>query len=117
MFQEANVFGESLASNANSKTTVPSIKAGEGLRRLNRLALLRRVEGERKPAPAKRPRDGAKPARRKATRHGGRSDRMLDDSTFRCYFQRIGLNAGYYGGLTIHALRRTVANEVDSKIP
>ncbi len=42
---------------------------------------------------------------------------MLDDSTFRYYFQRIVLNAGYYGDLTIHALRRAVANEVDSKIP
>jgi hypothetical protein len=41
---------------------------------------------------------------------------MLDDSTFRYYFQRIVLNDGYYGKVTIHALRRAVVNEVDSKI-
>ena len=57
------------------------------------------------------------PVLRTVTRHGGLSDRMLDDSTFRYYFQRIVLNAGYYGELTIHALRRAVANEVDSEVP
>jgi hypothetical protein len=57
------------------------------------------------------------PVLRTVTRHGSLSDRMLDDSTFRYYFQRIVLSAGYYGDLTIHALRRAVANEVDSKIP
>jgi hypothetical protein len=57
------------------------------------------------------------PVLRKATRHGGLSDRMLDDSTFRYYFQRVVLNTGYYGTLTIHVLRRAVANEIDSKIP
>ena len=57
------------------------------------------------------------PVLRTVTRHGGISDRMLDDSTFRYYFQRIVLNAGYYGEFTIHALRRAVANGVDSKIP
>ena len=57
------------------------------------------------------------PVLKTATRHGGLSDRMLDDSTFTYYFQRIVLNAGSYGELTIHALRHTVANEVDSKDP
>jgi hypothetical protein len=57
------------------------------------------------------------PVPRTVTRHGGLSDRMLDDSTFRYYFQRIVLNAGYYGELIIHALRRAVANEVDSEVP
>ena len=57
------------------------------------------------------------PVLRIVTRHGGLSDRMLDDSTFKYYFQRIVLNAGYYGELTIHALRRIIANGVDSKIP
>jgi hypothetical protein len=57
------------------------------------------------------------PVLRTVTRHGGISDRMLDDSTFRYYFKRVGLNAGYYGEFTIHGLRRAVANEVDSKIP
>jgi hypothetical protein len=57
------------------------------------------------------------PVLRTVTRHGGLSDVMLDDSTFRYYFQRVVLNAGYYGLLTIHALRRAVANEVDSEIP
>lgn len=57
------------------------------------------------------------PVLRTVIRHGGLFDRMLDDLTFRYYFQRIVLNAGYYGELTIHALRRTVANEINSKIP
>jgi hypothetical protein len=56
------------------------------------------------------------PVLRIVTRHGGLSDRMLDDSIFRYYFQRIVLNDGYYGKVTIHALRRAMANEVDSKI-
>jgi hypothetical protein len=51
------------------------------------------------------------------TRHEGLSDKMLNDLTFRYYFQRIVLNAGYYGELTIYVLRRIVANKVDSKIP
>ena len=42
---------------------------------------------------------------------------MLDDSTFRYYFRRIGLDAGYYGELTIHDFGRAAANEADSKIP
>jgi hypothetical protein len=57
------------------------------------------------------------PVLRTVTRHGGLSDRMLDDSTFRYYFQRTVLTAGYYGELTIHAFRRAVANAVDSKTP
>ena len=56
------------------------------------------------------------PVLRTITRFGGLSDRMLDDSTFRYYFQRIVSNAGYYGTLTIHAFRRAVANAVDSEI-
>lgn len=56
------------------------------------------------------------PVLRTVTRSGGLSDRMLDDSTFRYYFQRIVANAGYYGTLTIHAFRRAVANAVDSEI-
>lgn len=56
------------------------------------------------------------PVLRIITRYGGLSDRMLDDSIFRYYFQRIVSNAGYYGTLTIHALRRALANAVDSKI-
>lgn len=56
------------------------------------------------------------PVLRTITRHGGLSNRMLDDSTFRYYFQRIVSNAGYYGTLTIHALRRALANAVDSEI-
>jgi hypothetical protein len=42
---------------------------------------------------------------------------MLDDLIFRYYFQRIILNAGYYGELIIYILRRVVANKVDSKVP
>jgi hypothetical protein len=57
------------------------------------------------------------PVLRTVTRYGGLSDRILDDSTFRYYFQRIVLSAGYYNDLIIHALRRVVTNEVDSKIP
>src|SRR5271169_3850586 len=57
------------------------------------------------------------PVLRTVTRHGGLSDRMLDDSTFRYYFQRTVLNAGYYGEFTIYTLRRAVANEVDSEVP
>ena len=57
------------------------------------------------------------PVLRTVTRHGGLSSRILDHSTFRYYFQRIVLNARYYGELTILVLRRVVANEVDSKIP
>jgi hypothetical protein len=56
------------------------------------------------------------PVLRTVTKHGGLFDRMLDDSAFRYYFQCVVLNAGYYGNLTVHALRRDVANEVDSKI-
>lgn len=56
------------------------------------------------------------PVLRTITRSEGLSDRMLDDSTFRYYFQRIVVNAGYYGSLTIHALRRALANAVDSEI-
>lgn len=56
------------------------------------------------------------PFLRTVTRYGGLSDRILDDSTFKYYFQRMVLNDGYYGDLTIHALRRAVANEVDNKI-
>ena len=51
------------------------------------------------------------------SKQGDLSDRMLDDSIFRYYFQPIVLNAGSYGELTIHALRHPVANEVDSKDP
>lgn len=55
------------------------------------------------------------PVLRNVTRHGGLSNRMLDDSTFRYFFKRVVNNAGYYGNLTIHALRRAVANAVDSE--
>lgn len=55
------------------------------------------------------------PVLRTVTRHGGLSDRMLDESTFRYHFQQMIRNAGYYGVLTIHALRRALANVVDSK--
>jgi hypothetical protein len=44
------------------------------------------------------------------------SDRMLNDSTFRYYFQRIVFNAEYYDTLTIHVLRRIFANVVDNEI-
>jgi hypothetical protein len=57
------------------------------------------------------------PVLRTVTGHGGLSDRMMNDSTFRYYFQRIVRNAGYYGTLTIHALRRALANAVDSEYP
>lgn len=56
------------------------------------------------------------PVLRTVTKSGGLSDRMLDDSTFRYFFQRIVSNAGYYGTLTIHAFRRAVANAVDSEM-
>ena len=56
------------------------------------------------------------PVLRTVTRHGGLSDKMLDESTFRYYFQQMTCNAGYYGVLTIHALRRALANVVDSKL-
>jgi hypothetical protein len=55
------------------------------------------------------------PVLRTVTRHGGLSDRMLDDSTFRYYTQRVVRNAGYWGELTIHAIRHAVANVVDRK--
>ena len=55
------------------------------------------------------------PVLRTVTRHGGLSDRMLDESTFRYYFQQMIRNAGYYGVLTVHALRRALANAVDSQ--
>ena len=54
---------------------------------------------------------------RTVIRHGDLSDSTLNDSIFRYYFQRIILNAEYYGELTIYAFRRAVANAVDSKIP
>ena len=57
------------------------------------------------------------PVLRTVTRHGGLSDRMLDESTFRYYFQQMTRNAGYYGVLTIHALQRALANVVDSRFP
>ena len=56
------------------------------------------------------------PVLRTITRSGGLSTRMLDNSTFRYYFQRIVSNVGYYSTLTIHALRRALANAVDSEI-
>jgi hypothetical protein len=56
------------------------------------------------------------PVLRTVTRYGDLSGRMLDDSTFRYYFQRIVCNAGYRGELTNHAFRRAVANVTDSKI-
>jgi len=46
------------------------------------------------------------------TRYGGLSDKMSDDSIFRYCFQRIVLNARFYGELIIRALRRAVANRV-----
>jgi hypothetical protein len=55
------------------------------------------------------------PVLRIVTRHGGLSDRMLDESTFRYYFRQIVRNAGYYGVFIIHALRRALANVIDSK--
>ena len=56
------------------------------------------------------------PVLRTVTRHGGLSDRMLDDSTFRYFFQRMVQNDGYYGELTIHALRRVVVASA-SRLP
>lgn len=53
---------------------------------------------------------------RNVTRHEDLSNRMLDDFTFRYYFRRVVNNAGYYENLIIHALRRAVANAVDSEI-
>lgn len=55
------------------------------------------------------------PVLRTVTRHGGLSDRMLDDSAFRYCTQRVVRNAGYWGELTIHAIRRAVANVGDGK--
>lgn len=55
------------------------------------------------------------PVLRTVTRHGGLSDRMLNDSTFRYYTQRVIRNAGYWGELTTHAIRRAVVNAVDGK--
>jgi hypothetical protein len=49
-------------------------------------------------------------------RHGGLSDKILNDLIFRYYFQRIVLNAGYYGTLIIHVLRRVIANKVNNKV-
>lgn len=56
------------------------------------------------------------PVLRTVTRRRGLSDRMLDESTFRYYFQQMIRNAGYYGVLTIYALRRALTNAVDSKL-
>jgi hypothetical protein len=52
---------------------------------------------------------------RTVTRHENLSDRMLDESIFRYYFEQMTRNAGYYGVLIIHALRRAFANVIDSK--
>ena len=47
------------------------------------------------------------PVLKTVTRHGSFSDKMLNESTFKYYFQQIVRNAGYYGVLTIRALRRS----------
>lgn len=57
------------------------------------------------------------PVLRTVTRHGGLSGRLLNDSTFRYYFQWIVQNAGYYGELAIHALRHALVNVIDREIP
>lgn len=56
------------------------------------------------------------PMLRRVTRHRVLFDRILDDSTFRSYFQQILLKAGYCREPIIHTLRRAVANIVDRKI-
>lgn len=65
----------------------------------------------------KHPREMNVPALRTVARHGGLSDRMQDASTFSYYFQQMTRNARYYGVVTIYALRRHLANAVDSKPP
>jgi hypothetical protein len=57
------------------------------------------------------------PVLRTVMRHHSLSDRMLNDSNFRYYFQRIVHNAGYWGNLTIRSFPLTVANVVDGKTP
>jgi hypothetical protein len=50
-------------------------------------------------------------------RHEGLFDKILNDLTFRYYFQRTVFNAEYYGELIIYTLRRAVANKIDNNIP
>jgi len=53
------------------------------------------------------------PVLRTVTRHGGLSDKMLDESTFRYYFQQMTRNAACSPFVLCGAL----ANVVDSKFP
>jgi hypothetical protein len=50
------------------------------------------------------------------TRHEGLFDKILNDLTFRYYFQRTVLNAEYYKEFIIYIIRRTIANKINSKV-
>jgi hypothetical protein len=55
------------------------------------------------------------PILRIVTKYGNFSNKILDELTFKYYFQQIIRNAGYYRIFIIYALRRALANAVDSK--
>lgn len=55
------------------------------------------------------------PVLRMVTRAGGVSRRALTRETFCRLFRAIVCNAGYYEIITIHSLRRGLANKIDSK--
>ncbi len=52
---------------------------------------------------------------RMITRNEEIFDRILNNSTFRYYFQRIVIKADYYDIFIIHVLRHVLANVVDNK--
>lgn len=55
------------------------------------------------------------PVLRMVTRFAGASERALTRETFCRLFRNIVCNAGYYEIITIHSLRRGLANRIDSK--
>ena len=62
-----------------------------------------------------RPHIVKEPIIRTVTRFDGASGRALNRDTFCRLFRNIANNAGYYEIITIHSLRRGLANRIDSK--
>jgi hypothetical protein len=57
------------------------------------------------------------PILRKCTKTSGVADDIMSKSSFTSIFKSTLTNAGYFCGLSIHAIRRQLGKDVDSKFP
>jgi hypothetical protein len=58
-----------------------------------------------------------RPILRRCPKTGGVTDDPMPESAFTSILKSTLTNAGYFAGLTIHAIRRGLGKDVDSKSP